>query len=73
MTAQTKNKEQGFAGFFERTREYLVEKTALFGLIRWEEVVHTEKVDNDLIMRVMTTKIPDKVFINSEEYILTKK
>ena len=68
----TQEKPISYGGFFERVREYLVERTAMFGLIRWEEVVHKEKVDNDLILRVMTTKIPDKIFINSKEYKLSE-
>jgi len=68
----TQEKTRSFGGFFEKVREYLVERTAIFGLIRWEEVVHTEKVDNDLILRIMTTKMPDKIFINSKEYRLSE-
>ncbi len=70
--AQTSKKELSFGGFYERMREYEVERTALFGLIRWAEVVHTEKVDNSLVLRIETTKMPTRVLVNGEEYKLLK-
>ncbi len=69
---KTTQKEVSYGGFFERVREYSIERTAMFGLIRWDEVVHTEKADNDLVLRIRTSKMPDKVFVNGEEYRLVK-
>lgn len=68
--AKTQEKTRSFGGFYEKVREYYIERTAMFGLIRWAEMVHQEKADNDLILRIETTKLPDKVFVNGKEYRL---
>jgi len=70
--ANTQEKTLAYGGLYERTRDYLKEKTALFGLIRWEEVVHSEQLDNDLVLKIETKKIPTIVYINGEEYKLSK-
>lgn len=68
--AKTRKKEGIWGGFYERMREFLVDKTALFGIIRWTEVVHTEKADDDLILDIVVTKMPDKTYVNGKEYQL---
>lgn len=70
--AQTKQKPISFGGFYTRVRDYLQEKTALFGLIRWEVVVCSTQLDDDLILKIETTQIPNVVYINGEEYKLQK-
>ena len=44
------------------TREFYVKKTTLFGLLSWEELVRTEYISNDLIIR--TEKEPNKIIWN---------
>ena len=68
----TQNKSRAYVGFYHKMREYLVEKSSLFGIIRWQEVIHTEKVDNELILDIVGV-IPTKLFINDEEYFFSKK
>lgn len=70
--ANTTQKNIGYAGLYTRTRDYLLEKTALFGLIKWEEVVKTTQLDNDLILKIDTMQTPTVVYMNGEEYKLIK-
>lgn len=70
--AETREKPQSYGGFFEEVREYWVERTAFFGFIRWYELVNTEKASDDLVLRIRTKKMPDRVYVNNEEYKLVK-
>lgn len=71
--AKTKKKEGIWGGFYERMREFLVDRTALFGIIRWTEVVHAEKADDDLILDIVATKMPTQIYFNGKEHLLTPK
>ena len=76
--AKTKLQTQAFGGVYDSVRErvYEVEKTALFGIFKWKEIVHTAKIGNTLFLRFdfHAGKETDlKVLVNGIEYIpLTK-
>lgn len=55
---------------FEKTRvkEYMKERTALFGLIGWEEIVKTEIIKRELIISIHSLHLADKIIINGNEY-----
>lgn len=64
-------KNEVFGGIYERVREkeYLIERTALFGIFRWYEVVHLEKLGSQTIVEANSIKPIDKVLINGIEYV----
>lgn len=64
-----KNKPSAALYQREQVREFLVEKTALLGFVRWEEVMHTEKIGSKTELRVKTYIDPQKVIINGVEYV----
>lgn len=68
--AHTNENYFAHGGLYEWTREYLVERTALFGIIRWDEVVRVEKINDDLILAIWTSKMPTKVTVNGKDYEL---
>lgn len=52
---------------YEMIRERLVRRTALFGLLRWYEVEKKDSIGKNLV--ILIHRIPDKIFLNGEEYI----
>lgn len=48
-------------------REYYVERSALFGLLTWKEVVKREVISNEL--HILTQGEPSRVVINHFEYV----
>ena len=48
-------------------RERLVQRTALFGLLRWYEVEKVDSIGKNLV--ILAHRIPDKVFLNGDEYL----
>lgn len=71
---QTIPKTQVWSGVYEkiREREYLINRRALLGLLRWDEVVHTDRIDSELTLEIVMKKPPDKVMINDVEYVPKK-
>lgn len=51
----------------ELVRETYIEKSALFGFIRWNQIAKRETIGNQLVIAI--AKIPEKVFINGTEYL----
>ena len=52
---------------YEMIRERLVQRTALFGLLRWYEVEKVDSIGKNLV--ILAHRIPDKVFLNGDEYL----
>lgn len=55
----------------EKQREYYIERSALFGLIKFEETQRVESIGKQL--DIFCDYIPEKVFLNGVEYIPIKK
>ena len=51
-----------------RERVYETQKSALFGIITWKEIVDVDRLGSTLVFEGNATKDPDKVFINGMEY-----
>lgn len=50
---------------YERVRERCVRRSALFGLIQWDEVLNTEHIGYDL--QIVTLTPTTRVFLNGKE------
>jgi len=55
----------------ERVRETYVERSALFGLLRWWEVIKTDSIGRELY--ITTTETPEKIYLNGRELTLKSK
>jgi len=51
-----------------KDREYFIQRSGFLGLTRWDEIVHTERIENELIVEINSIKAPDKVIINGISY-----
>ena len=54
----------------EVVREYI--KKHNFFIFGWEEIIKSDSIKNWLQIDIKCDKIPDKVFLNDEEYRLVK-
>ena len=70
--ATTKEIKPKYAGLYTNIREYRRERSALFGLITWEEIVCTERIDDDVILKIVTKEEPTRIIMNGEPYKLVK-
>lgn len=66
------NKIRGaWGGLYDNVKDrvYTVRRTALMGIIQWDEIVHTDRLENTRVLSCTTTGVPDKVYVDGVEYI----
>ena len=73
--AKTTNKPEVYGGIYEMVedRVYSTEKTALFGIFRWEQVVHRDRLAEWIEARIESTVHLDRVLVNGVEYVASQK
>lgn len=52
-----------------QVKEYYISRAGFLNLSRYDEVVYVEKLGSELVLKVNTTKDPDKVLINGKMFI----
>jgi len=66
------NNPPKYCGMYEKVKDriYTIEKSALLGFIKWDEIVHCDKLSSEIILVAKCDHDPDKVIINDKEYKL---
>jgi hypothetical protein len=52
-----------------RERVYTKKRSALFGIITWDETMKVEQMGSRLVLDARASRLPDVVFVNGIEYV----